>query len=307
MATWVGGEMFWRVLGLFLALCVFHTPVSARTKDYQLTPTTDWQLTDARDSCQLVRTFGVGKEQVVARLIRGHPTPWFDMNLSGEPLADFAKEPAIRIQFGAAGIAIARQPNVRNFGNRPTLALNLLHLGNVDAEKMGADGAARSLDMSPLPVSIEEAVTRVSVAGAKRSVTLDLGSMGPPMAAMRRCTEALVRSWGLDPAEQASLTATPILRGSVRNVLSGNDYPLTSILAGAGAIVRTRLMIDAAGRVTACSIQGGDPTSALSKLTCNTLSHRATFEPARDPAGKAVASYYLLKVDWRAAKSRWQE
>lgn len=299
--------MFWRVLGLFLALCVFQFPELARAKDYQLTPTTDWQLTDARDSCQLVRTFGAAKEQVVARLIRGHPTPWFDMNLSGEPLADFAKESAIRIQFGTAGTAIVRQPNVRNFGNRPTLPLNLLHLGNIDAEKLEAEGTARPLAMAPLPVSVEEAVARVSVAGAKRSMSLELGSMGAPMAAMRGCTEALVRSWGLDPAEQASLTTTPILRGSVRNVLSGNDYPLTSVLAGAGAIVRTRLMVDAAGQVTACSIQGGDPTSALSKLTCNALNRRATFEPARDRTGKAVASYYLLKVDWRAAKSRWQE
>ncbi|MEP9401061.1 energy transducer TonB [Sphingomonas silueang] len=75
-----------------------------------------------------------------------------------------------------------------------------------------------------------------------------------------------------------------------------DDYPVTAMREGQEGVVRTKLTIDAAGKVTAC--EGSGATPLLNDTTCGLLSARAAFQPARDAAGKPIASTAQLRFSW---------
>ena len=118
------------------------------------------------------------------------------------------------------------------------------------------------------------------------------------MAALRKCTEELVKEWGLNPAQQEALPARPMPKSSPGDWLHSSDYPRESLAMGQQAIVRYRLMVDAAGAVTNCAVQSAIAKGNFAELTCELLKRRARFDPARDATGTAVGSYYVGKVRW---------
>lgn len=78
-------------------------------------------------------------------------------------------------------------------------------------------------------------------------LTLDLVSMGALMAAMRPCTDDLVRSWGYDPAEIAKWQSRARPVTSPARWARPKDYPSAIQTRGASAIVDFRLAIDEIG------------------------------------------------------------
>ncbi|WP_133365185.1 energy transducer TonB [Qipengyuania sediminis] len=79
-----------------------------------------------------------------------------------------------------------------------------------------------------------------------------------------------------------------------------DDYPASAVRDGEGGIVAFRLDVDAAGRVANCAILESSGPLVLAETTCRLLSERARFEPARDAAGRAIASRYHSRVRWEA-------
>lgn len=72
-------------------------------------------------------------------------------------------------------------------------------LGNI----AGQHGDQRRLLHPPTPET-ERAVTRIYVAKIRgRELVLKTGPLDKAFAAWRQCTDQLVRSWGLDPVQQA--------------------------------------------------------------------------------------------------------
>jgi TonB family protein len=151
----------------------------------------------------------------------------------------------------------------------------------------------------PITPQMEAGVTHVTlqVEGA-RTFRLQLGSMGPPMKAMRDCTDNLVSSWGLNPAQQATLASYPVPLGSPATWMTSNDYPRTALSRGHNGFVTFRLGIDPRGSVTSCHIQEETQPADFATLTCRLISQRARFSPALDSGGQPVASYYINQVRW---------
>lgn len=59
-----------------------------------------------------------------------------------------------------------------------------------------------------------------------------------------------------------------------------------------------RLSIDAAGKVTGCTISRSTGHAALDTATCELVTKRARFDAARDGNGKPVAGTYANTVTW---------
>lgn len=102
-----------------------------------------------------------------------------------------------------------------------------------------------------------------------------------------------------DPRPTAAfdpVTASP--RGNPGGWITNDDYRPVWINRGLEGTARFSLSIDASGRVTDCSITGSTGHAQLDAATCELLSRRARFEPARDTNGERVAGRYSSSVRW---------
>ena len=187
-------------------------------------------------------------------------------------------------------------------GKQPALLLNG-RLDNLDQHDVDFGGLrkknAAELDrLETVAPETEMAVSSMTLMAGSRTLVLELGPMGAPMAEMRKCVSELVAAWGLDPDEQAALASRPQPKGNPGGWLTSSDYPADSLGRGEQAIIMFRLMVSAAGETTACTIQRGITKADFAATTCDLLKRRARFEPARNSSNQGVASYYIGKVLW---------
>jgi TonB family protein len=77
-----------------------------------------------------------------------------------------------------------------------------------------------------------------------------------------------------------------------------NDYPVAAAQRAEAGTVAFTLEIDATGRVAACHVTATSGSQALDDATCQILTARAQFTPARDAAGAAVPDQVSARVTW---------
>ncbi len=77
------------------------------------------------------------------------------------------------------------------------------------------------------------------------------------------------------------------------------DYRPRWIMEGLAGTASFTLAIDAAGRVTGCTITRSTGHGALDAATCDLVGKRARFDAARDGTGKPVAARYTGTITWQ--------
>ncbi len=87
-------------------------------------------------------------------------------------------------------------------------------------------------------------------------------------------------------------------RGKPGNWVTNADYRPRWIREGLTGSARFALSIDAAGKVTGCTITRSTGHAALDAATCDLVTKRARFDAARDGNGKPVAGTYSNTVNW---------
>ncbi len=95
----------------------------------------------------------------------------------------------------------------------------------------------------------------------------------------------------------AAVKAKP--RGNPANWVTENDYPTSAIRAEQQGRTSFRLSLDAAGKVTGCTVTMSSGSPALDTATCDKLTRRAKFEAAIDSTGARTEGFYLGSVNWR--------
>ena len=273
-------------------------PQAAQAADKVLEPSDKWVLNYADDSCRLARAFGKDDDKVVLVLDQFMPAGMFDLSLIGKRLGRFAEN---RVSLSAT------------FGpGLPTGEFHDAITGTVGPDKTAIlmIGSRDLLNRRPVKGASEEvfattteqeaAVTELHIAASSVRLKLHTGSMASPLAAMRTCISDLVKTWGLDAAQQESLSSRPVPTTSPTKWLTSPDYPKGPLAIGASAIIRFRVMVSAEGVPTKCAIQQATSSPEFTKLTCDLLVKRARFSPALDRDGKPVASFYTNSVRWLA-------
>jgi TonB family protein len=84
----------------------------------------------------------------------------------------------------------------------------------------------------------------------------------------------------------------------IAGLIGRADYPPAARRRGEHGVVRLRLLVDEAGRVRGCRIGGSSGSAELDSAACRLVAERARFHPARDSAGKAVASVIQAAYIW---------
>ena len=80
--------------------------------------------------------------------------------------------------------------------------------------------------------------------------------------------------------------------------MTNDDYPSAAVLTGQSGVVGFTLKVDASGKVTACVVDSSSGSSLLDTTTCALMRKRATFVPARDEKGRAVAGSFSARWRW---------
>ncbi|QYU69666.1 hypothetical protein J4558_05890 [Leptolyngbya sp. 15MV] len=217
-----------------LAAALFVSPAAAQDATLVLQPSTNWQLDYADDSCRLARQFGEGEDRVAFYIERYQPGDSFFLLVAGKPLR--ARNPHAKgvIRFGPDGAEATHWQTGQLGEFDPALLVNSMWVRYIPRDpdapraKLPIDAVRNSLDPAT-----EAAITWLEVKrGSDRVVRLALGSMGEPLAAMRSCTDDLLKHWGVDIEAHRSLSRAVTPKSDPTRWVRTSDYPPD--LAGSG-------------------------------------------------------------------------
>lgn len=90
--------------------------------------------------------------------------------------------------------------------------------------------------------------------------------------------------------------------GNFQNLFSTDDYPSDALRNNVEGTVRYILNVAPDGSIAACTVASSSGSAELDAVTCDLLSKRARFEPARDENGQPVDSTYSGQMTWRIPK-----
>lgn len=269
---------------------------SAETRDpVPLAPVTPWQLSRDEHRCALARSFGSKDDPFLLRFERFAPGDAFDILLTGTAFKGVVQAGGMRIAFGEGGFNGMSDGAFIGTNDKKVPSLLMTSSLAAEAQPADQDGADKPVVTSER----EQAVTSISLAWGAKAVRLDTGSLGKPFAALRTCTDNLVRSWGLDPDQQASLRSKPVPSKKTLNGFSG-FYGPRLIVPGGWAWARLRLLVDADGRPHDCMVQRVSSGKDLGGFACDVMLKHGNYTPAVDAQGNKVASYFSTKVTWLA-------
>jgi len=291
-----------------LAAALFvSTAAAAQDAPLVLEPSSAWHVDYADDSCRLSRTFGEGGNAVVAAMERSEPGDVFELAVAGPSLSIY-DPPEARYRFGPNGSNTQRFSDVGTFGAfAPALIADQAALaGGANVVTQGTAQPRGQPAASPTPTSQQPGgsghvssttVTWLEVGSPGRTaVRLAQGPMAEPMAALSACTDDLIAEWGLDVVAHRSLTRKATPANFIGNWMTDRDRPAGLLARGEHAVVRFRLIVDTAGKPTACHVQKSDVAEPFKTVTCKMLMRRARFKPALDSDGAPVVSYFRSAV-----------
>ncbi|HJS61034.1 MAG TPA: energy transducer TonB [Pseudolabrys sp.] len=76
------------------------------------------------------------------------------------------------------------------------------------------------------------------------------------------------------------------------------DYPRDALMKGEQGVTHFALVVGTDGRVKTCRVEVSSGSDSLDKATCEIMSARARFTPARNTEGKPVEKVVRSKIRW---------
>lgn len=297
----------------FIAAVAAVPSLAAAAAPIRLAPSGPWIVDYAANSCRLIRHFGQGKDATVFALESEAPGA-VDMLVAGKPLA------TSREQVPAKFLPVQGKPTQGLVGETtdthdPMVLWSTVRLLPDDAadaaEKREADRKAHP-EIRPPAVSLAEQAERKAErqefavkstaleidTRRDRPVILETGSLGGPIKMFDQCSRDSLRDWGIDPDLEDKIVR-PVWAPDPSKWFSASDYPRDEMVRGEESVVKVRLLVDAAGRVTKCTSLSHFKLPEFNKIVCDKFTVRARFEPAELADGTKVPSYYVNKVVFR--------
>jgi TonB family protein len=264
-----------------------------------MTPSTNWVLDYAEDSCALRRNFESSGEQATLELRQFGPGDSVQVILVSDTLSRTGRAPRVRFE-----------PDDDYFEPMASLLLDDGQLGGVmysDTLRPPALKGREAPD-GDWPEgereARERAITGLSVTGSfERALTLRTGTLGEPMKAMRTCLDELLTHWGLDAAAQRtrSRPVKPIDQMTWAKRVR-DSYPTEMLRANKSGRVNIRLIVGPDGRPSSCIPQKGSANFAFEEHACKMAMQYARFEPALDAAGSPIPSFISTAIIYQVSR-----
>jgi TonB family protein len=164
-----------------------------------------------------------------------------------------------------------------------------------------SDDGSRQLELFMPRAAISDLATSTEITiDADEPRSLALTSMAPLLHALGDCENGFLAMWGVDGSAESAPAVSAAPKGEMIPIAFGpNAYPADALASKAEGISVALLSIDAKGKVSACGIINSSGNTSLDRATCAAfLGHGASFHPAQDSQGAAVASKLVMPVSW---------
>lgn len=304
---------FRSLAGALSGACILLTPAgAAHAKDAEaivLEPVEPWLLDMAEHKCRLSRVFGSADEPNVFYLEQWNPSDHAEWIVAGPAVEEFTSRREVDFSFGPGGESDSSEfteTTLGDFGNvvGGNTAI-VAHTHPEGWEEGEIDYRVHPRGLPRLDSNSAASIETFTVSQNGRDpVTLNLGPMDKPLAAMNTCMADLVGHWGFD-AEEQKRVATPPKIENLRQVAGHIEryYPRDALRAGAQADFHLRLTIDEMGAIVNCSLvnQTLAEDFDMSRHPCTIFKKYAEIEPARATDGTAIPTYYATRIRYRMA------
>lgn len=274
------------------AMAMLWGTTSAHAAPVKLDPVSKWNVEWTKTSCMLRRAFGTAAKPSLLIFERFGPSDEFQFSVISDEFKQFQQGQDLWVKFGNGDARRVRTAMAgKTQSGVTTLFVTSLSLGTPVGD--GADAWIPAVTHAA-----EAATTNVSVTFFGKERIFATGPLDKPFDALRQCTDDLIRFWGLDAKQQATLTKPVRPLTNPASWVRSGDYPTAMLNGGKQALVSFRLSVDAQGTPTACEVQRSYNDKKFDELTCALIVRRARFSPALDAKGQPVPSYYLNTVRW---------
>ena len=272
------------------------TPVGTHAQSsapLQLRPAGSWTADFADESCALRRSFSDGTTTAVFEMSQFAPGAWLQVAVASATL-----DPRRTAPF--TGFLPGDEAREATF-YRPFTTEEGLAGFAVDDTMLDGDDRKRadeSFIWSPAARDQRErAITGYAVSRAFRDdLVLLTGPLHEPMEVMRTCLDDLMTRWGLDPLAHRTLS-----RRAGVDFDAGWFRRMAQMQAGlvgyrSGGTVLARLLVDEAGKVTACRLLNLPPDTDDAREFCGEMEKRAQLRPALNSGGQPIKSFYIWQI-----------
>jgi protein TonB len=120
----------------------------------------------------------------------------------------------------------------------------------------------------------------------------------PPIPDIPRVVPSPTPAVDIGPRKPAFDPLPPRPRGDKSTWVTTSDYRSSWINREWTGTATFRLEVAASGRVESCTITASSGHAELDQATCDLVSRRARFEPARDGSGAKAPGTYASAVRW---------
>lgn len=280
----------------FAAAALLATsPVPAFAQDtQQFKPSGPWALDYGEDYCRLMRTFEDGSSELAVAFERIQPGPFMRMVLVSDGIRMFRGADTIGWRFTPADtdrkamFTRSETPDGKQYINLgPTM------LAPIAPPAGDAPPAPPPYDRAKEQATAKELTGFVLEAGLTNPIRVETEPLDAPIGALQACTDDLLKTWGLDPAKHATGFVPAIPEGGGVGWLPAGTIPFSDFAKLAGGSNQVRLMIDASGKPTACHVHWPTLDQPVNDRICKILLDKGKFEPAKDPGGQPMASYWV--------------
>jgi len=275
-------------------------PIGAQAADEPrvLAPSSGWTLDFADERCSLIRDFGEGDDKLRLQIDSYGTRHGYRVMISGDPVPRGFNVPITEVRVGYSPDTQRREQLTAMTGTSgETTAASFT--GGFLPDPRTLDQAL--LVPQPTPEQVKEAdriseefenaVTHVTVQfGLRKAYQLNTGMMAAPFAAMDKCVDDLISSWGFDPAAHWTRMSGPAPIPETLEALQ-RSFPPRPARDRIGSFLPVRVSVDETGRATHCVVQLATIEETYKQSICEGLSGR--YVPALDAAGQPIASFYL--------------
>ena len=258
-------------------------------------PVGQWSVDYGDDYCRLAHNFSDGSETLALAVERIQPGPMARMVLMSNAIKPFRSAEEIGWHFSPSDPERkARYTHAPTADGPEYYNLGQFMLAPAAPPAPGAPPAPPP----PYDRQKEQAAAKAYTGfvldnGLSAPVEVDTGNLAAPVAALQKCADDLAATWGLDPAKLLTQSSPPVPEGGGVGWLPQGTIAFGDFAKLAGGSNQVRLMVDATGKPTSCTIHWATLDQTANDKICKTLMDKAKFTPAKDAGGQPMASYWV--------------
>ena len=279
------------LLGCAIASLLAAPAAQAQDDTAVFKPAGAWTADFGDEYCRLIRTFSDGRNEVSLALERTQPGSPMRLIMVGDGITTFRGADQIGYSFTPGGTS-AKSRYVRSETADGQQYLNFDPVTLAPFEF--TPGAPPPPYNRETELETARGINGLALTeGLTDPVRFELGSLRAPIATMQTCTDDLLEVWGLDVEKHKTMTAPAIPNPEPGGVLSQGTIPFTEFGKFGGGANEVRVMISAEGKPASCAIYLPSLSESLNERICSLIMEKATFQPAKDANGEAIASYWM--------------